>query len=43
MNEGHKIRSLVLNRVAKCTVFVLNRFRLLGLKAFAAHLYPNFP
>ena len=49
IHERHKIMSLVSNRVAKWTIFVLESvsrwapLRGQDLKASAAHLYPNFP
>ena len=40
-NQGQKVVSPALNRVAKWEVFVLNRVGVCG--PLAAHLYPNFP
>ena len=40
-NQGQKVVSPVLNRVAKCAIFCLKLGR--GLKASAAQLYPDHP
>ena len=41
VNQDHKIRSLVLNRVVRWMFFVLNKDRV--WRPWGIHLYPNFP
>ena len=41
VNQDHKIRSLVLNRVVKWMFFLLNKVRV--WRPRGTHLYPNFP
>ena len=40
MNQGLKIRSLVLNRVAKSTIFYLKQGQ--DVKVWVAQLYPKY-